>query len=75
MKKKKKKKKKKKTLFTSKLNLNLRMKPVNSTFGAWFFMVLKSGHFETFIRNTWKFLRFGTKKKDGNDHYDRLCEK
>ena len=43
---------KKKTLFTSKLDLNLRKKLINSTFGAWLCMVLKLGHFGQQIRNT-----------------------
>ena len=34
---------KKKILFTSKLDLNLRKKLVNATFGAWLCMVLKLG--------------------------------
>jgi len=36
---------KKKTLFTNKLDLNLRKKLINATFGAWLCMVLKLGRF------------------------------
>ena len=50
---------KKKTLFTSKLDLNLRKKLKNATFGAWLCMVLKLGHFGQQIRNTWKDLKCG----------------
>jgi hypothetical protein len=45
------------TLFTSKLDLNLRKKLV--TFGAWLCMVLKLERFGQQIRNTWKVLKCG----------------
>ena len=50
---------KKTTLFTSKLDLNLRKKLVNATFGAWLCMVVKLGRFGQQIRNTWKVLICG----------------
>jgi len=50
---------KKKTLFTSKLDLNLRKKLIKCYIGAWLFMVLKLGHFGQQIRNTWKVLKCG----------------
>ena len=50
---------KKKTLFTSILDLNLRKKLVNATFGEWLCMVLKLGHFGQQIRYTWKILKCG----------------
>ena len=50
---------KKKTLFTRKLDLNLRKKLPNATFGTWLFMVLKLGRFGQQIRNTWKVLKCG----------------
>ena len=50
---------KKKTLFTSKLDLNLRKKLIIATFGAWLCMVLKLGSFGQQIRNTWKVSKWG----------------
>ena len=50
---------KKKTLLTSKLDLNLRKKLENATFGAWPCMVLKLGRFGQQIRNTWEVLKCG----------------
>jgi hypothetical protein len=50
---------KKKTIFTNKLDLNLRKKLVNATFGAWLYMVLKFGRFGQHIGNTWKVLKRG----------------
>ena len=50
---------KKKTLFTSKLDLNLRKKLGNAAFGVWLCMVLKLGRFGQQIRNTWKVLKCG----------------
>ena len=50
---------KKKTLFTSKLDLDLRKKLVKCYFGAWLCMVLKLGRFGQQIRNTWKVLKCG----------------
>jgi len=43
----------KKTLFTRKLDLNLRKKP---HLEHDFFMVLKLGHIGEYIRNTWNFI-------------------
>ena len=50
---------KKKTLFTSKMDLNLRKKLVKCLFGAWLCMVLKLGCFGQQIRITWKVLKCG----------------
>jgi hypothetical protein len=47
---------KKKTLFTSKLDLNLRKKLVNCYIWS---MALKLGRFGQQIRNTWKVLKCG----------------
>ena len=50
---------KKKTLFTSKLDLNLRKKLVKCYIWSTVFMVLKLGRFGQQIRNTWKVLKCG----------------
>ena len=50
---------KKKTLFTSKLDLNLRKKLVKCYIWNMAFMVLKLGRFGQQIRNTWKVLKCG----------------
>ena len=50
---------KKKTLFTSKLDLDLKKKLVKCYIGAWLCMVLKRGRFGQQIRNTWKVLKCG----------------
>ena len=50
---------KKKTLFTSKLDLNLRKKLVKCYIWGMAFMVLKLGRFGQQIRNTWKVLKCG----------------
>jgi hypothetical protein len=53
----------KKTLFTSKLDLNLRKKLIKCyTFGALFCMVLKRRHFGKSIRNTWEVLKCGARE-------------
>ena len=49
----------KKTLFTSKLDLNLRKKLVKYYIWSRLCMVLKLGHFGQQIRNTWKVLKCG----------------
>jgi len=50
---------KKKSLFTSKLDLNLRKKLVKCYLWSIVFMVLKLGPFGQQIRNTWKVLKCG----------------
>ena len=50
---------KKKTLFTSKLDLNLRKKLIKCYIWSMACMVLKLGHFGQQIRNTWKVLKCG----------------
>ena len=50
---------KKKILFIRKMDLNLRKKLLNATFGAWLCMVLKLGRFGQQIRNTWNVLKCG----------------
>ena len=50
---------KKKNIFTNKLDLNLRKKLGNATFGAWLCMVLKLGRSGQQIRNAWKVLNCG----------------
>ena len=50
---------KEKTLFTSKLDLNLKKKLMNAALGAWLCVELKLGHFGKWTRNTWKVLKCG----------------
>ena len=53
---------KKENFFTTKLDLNLRKKLVNGTFGAWLCMVLKLGRSGQQSRNAWKILKCGARK-------------
>jgi len=41
------------------MDLNTRKNLINSTFGAYYFMVLKNGLFGKYIRNTWKVFECG----------------
>jgi len=50
---------KKKTLFTSKLDLNLRKKLIKCYIWSMAFMVLKLGRFGQHVRTTWKVLKCG----------------
>jgi hypothetical protein len=63
-----------KTLFTSKLEINLRKKLVKcyiwNTVSVWCW---KLGRFGKEIRNTWKVLNV-VLEKDGEDQLDRSCE-
>jgi hypothetical protein len=67
----------KKTLFTSKLDLNLREKLVKCYFGVQYCMVLKPGHFGGGGGNTETAGKFSNVvlEKYGEDQLDRSCEK
>jgi hypothetical protein len=53
----------KKTLFTTKVDLNLRNRLVKCYFGAQLSMVLKIGHFGQQARNTWRVLECGAREE------------
>ena len=63
------------SFFTSKLHLHLKNKPERTTVSAYLREVLKLGYFGKYIRNTWKFLKCVVLEKDGEDQFDRSCEK
>ena len=62
---------KKKILFTSKLKLNLKKKPVKCYIWNIVFVMLNLERFEMEIRNSFKLLKRGV----GEDHLDHSCEK
>jgi len=61
----------KEALFTSKLDCNLRKKPVNCYIWSIALCGAGTGHCGKCIRNTWKVL----KRSAGEDQLDRSCKK